>query len=287
MPVLAVSPAPLRDLGARLTAGRFRVLGVLLCVLLAAACCPSAASAAQIRRVLRVGDRGGDVRTLQQWLTQAGFRTRADGDFGPLTKREVARFQRWAHLRPVSGTVGRLTLAALERRVHVDVPARARRTVPAPSTAAAVTPPGWVFPITPRSIVAAPATWTQDQGVDIGTIGNACGPDAVEVAVTAGTIVSEGIRGFGPAAPVLEVSSGPLAGRYVYYGHAKPALVPVGTSVRAGQPIAEVGCGRVGRSTAPHLEIGISAAGGPPCCPGIHQTSAEMDDIVTGLFTAG
>lgn len=152
--------------------------------------------------------------------------------------------------------------------------------VPAPVFAGSPYPigsRGWVFPLYPLAGLAATHSWSLDAGVDLGGNANQCGTHLIELAVASGTVVHEGIEGFGPAAPVLLVDSGPDSGRYVYYGHAAPALVPVGTHVSAGQPIAQVGCGVVGISRAPHLEIGIMSASArsPEDVPGFGETSHE------------
>lgn len=226
-------------------------------------------------RVLRFGVRGNDVRTLQAWLSDVGYRVPVTGDFGPLTEAAVKHFQAAQHL-VVDGVVGPITAAALLAAVDQKGQGGSGSGSGAPS--------GWVFPLRPVGQVMTPSSWTLDQGVDISSQGAACGSKMVEVAMTSGTIVQEGISGFGPYAPIIKVDSGTYAGRYIYYGHAAPALVHVGAHVTAGQPIADVGCGKVGYSTGPHLEIGISAPGGPPCCPSMDQTSHQMYSIVLALY---
>lgn len=220
---------------------------------------------------LRLHSRGTRVLALQGALLRLGYAAPQNRVFGPKTVRAVKAFQRANGLTP-SGTVGKKTAAAL------------LAAVAAAEQADAAAAADWVFPLSPINAVLPPTTWTLDQGIDIATVGAACGPAVIEVAVAAGTIVQEGISGFGPDAPVLRIDSGAMAGRYVYYGHAKPALVPVGAHVAQGQPIAEVGCGKVGKSAGPHIEFGISAPGGPPCCPGWQETSPELLGVVQALY---
>ena len=149
-------------------------------------------------------------------------------------------------------------------------------------------PAGWVFPLYPLGRVASTATWSLDQGVDLGGNDNQCGPRLLELAVADGTIVYQGLDGFGAQAPVLLIERGPDQGRYVYYGHASPSLAPVGTHVTAGQPIAQVGCGKVGISVAPHLEIGMLATAktNPQELPSAGETSGETLARLTSAYRA-
>jgi peptidoglycan hydrolase-like protein with peptidoglycan-binding domain len=232
-------------------------------------------------RTLRKGQHGVDIRTLQSWLTDVGYAVPQTGYFGTMTKSAVRHYQIARRLLPASGAVGRRTAASLQAAVKQ---AAKSISVASGQNLTPTSTSGLVFPLTPLSRVMAPKSWSLDQGIDISTVGNACGSKVVEVAMAPGKIVQEGISGFGPYAPILKVSSGAYAGRYIYYGHAAPALVPVGATVTAGQPIAELGCGDVGISSGPHIEIGINAPGGPPCCPGYQETSPAWYDVVLGLY---
>jgi hypothetical protein len=135
--------------------------------------------------------------------------------------------------------------------------------------------PDFVFPFKDPAAADPQGYWSQDQGVDLGAHGQ-CGRAAVLVAVGDGVVIQEGIDGFGPTAPVIRMTSGVFAGRNVYYGHTGHNYVHVGDHVHAGDKVSMIGCGIVGQSQAPHLEIGVGVRGGPSCGPGWHQTSAEM-----------
>ena len=84
-----------------------------------------------------------------------------------------------------------------------------------------------------------------DQGVDYAAPGG-----TPLYAMGDGVIIGAGISGFGPNAPILKITSGPLKGMVIYYGHAGANSVHVGQHVRAGQQISQVGTGSSGSRPA-------------------------------------
>ena len=83
--------------------------------------------------------------------------------------------------------------------------------------------------------------------------------------------------------PLAQRDVGPNAHAVAVDPDTGHVYVPVGARVRAGQRLAQIGCGSVGYSGAPHLEIGVGVPGGPPCCPGFHQTSGSMSERTAAI----
>jgi peptidoglycan hydrolase-like protein with peptidoglycan-binding domain len=73
---------------------------------------PTAPTAAQGMPMLREGDSGPSVRQLQEALNKNGAKLDVDGQFGPLTRAEVERYQRAKNL-DADGIVGPKTWGAL------------------------------------------------------------------------------------------------------------------------------------------------------------------------------
>lgn len=120
-----------------------------------------------------------------------------------------------------------------------------------------------------------------DDGVDIETA-----PDgALVYSITPGlvTAVASDLAGFGPSYPVIEATSGSLAGQHIYYGHVAQSLVQPGQLVKAGQPIAIIGhTGDAVGLGHGHIEIGFSDAGGAP----LNQHGAEAWTPAGGVMRA-
>jgi hypothetical protein len=119
---------------------------------------------------------------------------------------------------------------------------------------------GYALPLDAQYL---PRLGRTDDGVDIETA-----PDgALVYSITPGVVtrVASDPGGFGPDYPVILVSHGPLAGRYVYYGHVEASLVRAGEHVSAGQPIAVMGhTGDAASLGHGHIEIGFSDSSGNP-----------------------
>ncbi len=127
-----------------------RTLAVAGTLATAGAAAPAPAAAAFGDHVLRMGDRGREVRVLQRWLTLTGFSVAVDGHFGRRTRVAVRRYER-ANGQRVDGWVSREQARGLRTRAYA---ARAAAP-PAPATAAVVPPPAPLITPTPNAVIAA------------------------------------------------------------------------------------------------------------------------------------
>jgi len=92
------------------------------------------------RRVLREGMHGRDVKQMQRALTAAGYRTTADGQFGPMTRVSVIRFQRATGLR-ANGVLSRSEARTL-RSTHRTRTATARTSATTAGSTATIASDG-------------------------------------------------------------------------------------------------------------------------------------------------
>ena len=80
-------------------------------------------------RPLYQGDRGHDVRVLQDFLTRVGLRTTVDGQFGPVTARRVRSWERRSQVRRVDGWVSRGNARKLRRQVAAGITVNRPRVI--------------------------------------------------------------------------------------------------------------------------------------------------------------
>lgn len=108
----------------------------ILAAALAAAClllvASSALAARYGSRTLRAGMHGSDVTMLQHRLTDVGYRTGADGSFGPGTERSVRRYEASRQLK-VNGVVDHAEAMRLDRDARAARAAHSKRS-PSSST---------------------------------------------------------------------------------------------------------------------------------------------------------
>lgn len=221
---------------------------------------PSAASFATVKR----GDRGAGVKLVQRALTKLGYRTRADGVFGPATASLVKRYERRYHL-PVDGTVSRGQARGMLKRAKMNT-----GLVDSVGTGTASAQP--------RTIAAGSATfpvqgsWKQGDGFGERTGGHegtdllaACGTPLV--AAQAGKVVITGSHG--SAGNYVVIRSADTGEDHVYMHLQGTPAAAKGDSVAAGQPLGAVG--RTGNASTCHLHFEIWTA------PGWHEGGAARD----------
>ena len=127
---------------------------MLVAVLAVTACLPAAADAARYgSRTLQGGSHGKDVKQLQRYLTRAGQRVRADGEFGPRTTRALMRTERGLELRP-DGVATPRQQRMIRRAVVITTGGAVYKAPPSPRTVV----PGAEGRVTADGFAIAPAS---------------------------------------------------------------------------------------------------------------------------------
>ena len=225
---------------------------VPLVAVLAAAVPVAQARAAQLgERTLERGDRGDDVRQLQELLTKLDLDTDADGVFGAGTVTQVKAYERREDL-PVDGRVSPGQVHGMERRAGETAPKPVQSDdppgadTPAPSGGGAQTGAAGTFPV----------DGAHHYGDGFGDRGGHKGQDVMADCGTPLRAVKD--------VTVRKVATEAAAGRYIVlrdsasgedyvYMHMSTVGVSVGDSVSAGDSVGEVG--QTGDATACHLHF--------------------------------
>jgi peptidoglycan hydrolase-like protein with peptidoglycan-binding domain len=138
-------------------------------------------------RTLREGSEGHDVKVLQSFLTRAGLRAAADGEFGAGTTKAVRAFERFQQ-RPVDGVVTRLDVLVL-RDVVVNGGAVAKAAMTGGAMPKKSAPPAPLPPAVPPPLVLGPGM-KATVGADGLAIAPALAPLVIQAVIAAGNRIA-------------------------------------------------------------------------------------------------
>jgi murein DD-endopeptidase MepM/ murein hydrolase activator NlpD len=232
---------------------------------------PAAAPAAELGdRTLERGDRGDDVRELQDALTDVGLRTVADGRFGASTAASVRRYERREDLE-VDGRVtpaeARRLLGGAASGAEAPVPpGGAGDATPGGATPGEAAPGGAVSdadpaPAAPRR--AFPVDGEHTYGDGFGDRPNHEGADVLAAcgtplrAIVGGTVRKVATEG--SAGRFIVLRDGDSGEEFVYM-HLSEVAVSSGERVTAGERVGAVG--QTGNATTCHLHFEAWSAPG-------------------------
>jgi murein DD-endopeptidase MepM/ murein hydrolase activator NlpD len=234
---------------------------VPLVAALAAVAPAAAARAAELgERTLQRGDRGDDVRALQELLGDLDLGTETDGVFGAGTVARVKAYERREDL-PVDGRVSPGQAHGMERRAGGGDDTLRPTDRPGGGGEAPTGTPGEMQPEAPGSGSAAAGTFPVDgphhDGDGFGSRGG--GHKGQDVMADCGTP----LRAVNDVT-VRKVATEAAAGRYIVlhdgdsgedyvYMHMSSVSAAVGDSVSAGDRVGAVG--QTGDATACHLHF--------------------------------